>query len=281
LKPDQKDIDDVIARALAEDVGPGDITSKAVIPESAVLRATMRAREPLIVAGLDVALAVFHVCAPDCQTEVLTPDGARIEEDTVLARISGNARGLLTAERTALNILQHLSGVATLAQIYAERVKGTQAVILDTRKTLPGLRALEKYAARMGGARNHRMGLYDAVLIKDNHIAVCGGLAEAVAAARAAGHTDIEAECDTLDEVEIALEAGVPRLLLDNMSLDDLRRAVRLAEGRAVTEASGGVTLANVRSIAETGVDYISVGRITQSAPAVDIGLDYLPNPPA
>jgi len=281
LKPDQKDIDDVIARALAEDVGPGDITSKAVIPESAVLRATMRAREPLIVAGLDVALAVFHVCAPDCQTEVLTPDGARIEEDIVLARISGNARGLLTAERTALNILQHLSGVATLAQIYAERVKGTQAVILDTRKTLPGLRALEKYAARMGGARNHRMGLYDAVLIKDNHIAVCGGLAEAVAAARAAGHTDIEAECDTLDEVEIALEAGVPRLLLDNMSLDDLRRAVRLAEGRAVTEASGGVTLANVRSIAETGVDYISVGRITQSAPAVDIGLDYLPNPPA
>lgn len=281
MKPDQKDIDDVIARALAEDVGPGDITSKAVIPESAVLRATMRAREPLIVAGLDVALAVFHVCAPDCQTEVLTPDGARIEEDIVLARISGNARGLLTAERTALNILQHLSGVATLAQIYAERVKGTQAVILDTRKTLPGLRALEKYAARMGGARNHRMGLYDAVLIKDNHIAVCGGLAEAVAAARAAGHTDIEAECDTLDEVEIALEAGVPRLLLDNMSLDDLRRAVRLAEGRAVTEASGGVTLANVRFIAETGVDYISVGRITQSAPAVDIGLDYLPNPPA
>lgn len=275
MKPTDPDIDDLLSRALAEDIGAGDITSQAVIPEHAELRAEMHAREPLVVAGIEIAMAVFHKCAPQCRTEVLVGDGATAKAGDVIARITGPARELLAAERTALNFVQHLSGIATLTRNYAERIAGTGAEILDTRKTVPGLRALEKYATRLGGAKNHRMGLYDAVLIKDNHIAVCGGVAPAVEAARQAGHTDIEVECDTLDQVAEALEGGVPRLLLDNMSLDELRRAATLARGRATTEASGGVTLETVRAIAETGVDYISVGRITQSAPAVDIGLDY------
>ncbi len=281
MKPAGSDIDDLIGRALAEDIGAGDITSQAVIPERAELRAVMHAREPLVVAGIEVGMAVFRKCAPECRTEVLIADGATAQACDVIARITGPARGLLAAERTALNFVQHLSGVATLTRAYVERIAGTGAEILDTRKTVPGLRALEKYATRLGGARNHRMGLYDAVLIKDNHIAVCGGVVPAIEAARQAGHTDIEVECDSLDQAASALESGVPRLLLDNMSLDDLRQAATLARGRATTEASGGVTLETVRAIAETGVDYISVGRITQSAPAVDIGLDYAAAPPS
>jgi nicotinate-nucleotide pyrophosphorylase (carboxylating) len=275
LRLSDLEIEDFISRALAEDIGAGDITSKAVIPESARLEAEMRARESLVVAGLDIALAVFRRFEPGCRTEVLVGDGALAQPGAVLARIAGPARGILAAERTALNIVQHLSGIATLTSTFVERVAETGAVILDTRKTIPGLRNLAKYASRTGGAQNHRLGLYDGVLIKDNHIAVCGGIRKVVEAAQEAGLTDIEVECDTLEQVAEALECGVPHLLLDNMNLATLREAVKLAKGIATTEASGGVSLDSVRAIAETGVDFISVGRITQSAPAVDIGLDY------
>ncbi|MBZ5699447.1 MAG: carboxylating nicotinate-nucleotide diphosphorylase [Acidobacteriia bacterium] len=271
------EIEQFIDRALAEDIGAGDITSTAVIPQSARLRAEMRSREALVVAGLDIALGVFRRLEPECRTDALVRDGDRAAKGAALARIEGPARGLLTAERTALNILQHLSGIATLTRSFVERVAGTGAVILDTRKTVPGLRLLAKYATALGGAQNHRFGLYDGVLIKDNHIAVCGGIRAAVEAAKARGLNDIEVECDDLDQVTQALELGVSHLLLDNMDHAALHQAVMLAKGRATTEASGGVSLETVRAIAETGVDYISVGRITQSAPAVDIGLDYAP----
>jgi len=271
------EIENFIDRALAEDVGAGDITTTAVIPQDARLRAEMRARESLVVAGLDIALGVFQRLAPDGMTEALVRDGERAQAATVLARVAGPARALLTAERTALNIVQHLSGIATLTRTFVEGVAGTGAIILDTRKTVPGLRVLAKYATSVGGARNHRFGLHDGVLIKDNHVAICGGIKEAVTAAQARGLADIEVECDNLAQVTEALEAEAPHLLLDNMDLDSLRQAVALARGRATTEASGGVTLETVRAIAETGVDYVSVGRITQSAPAVDIGLDYAP----
>jgi nicotinate-nucleotide pyrophosphorylase (carboxylating) len=273
------DIAHLIDRALAEDVGTGDITTTAIIPPEARLSAEMRAREALVVAGLDIALGVFKRLDPDCTAEALMRDGEKQDAGAVLARIEGDARAMLTAERTALNIVQHLSGIATLTRKYVDRIAGTGAVILDTRKTIPGLRQLAKYATAVGGAHNHRSGLYDAVLIKDNHLAVTGGISTAVARARERGLNDIEVECDSLDQVGEALEAGVPHLLLDNMDNDTLRRAVKLAGERATTEASGGVTLDTVRGIAETGVTYISVGRLTQSAPAVDIGLDYAPGP--
>jgi nicotinate-nucleotide pyrophosphorylase (carboxylating) len=273
------DIAHLIDRALAEDVGTGDITTTAIIPPEARLSAEMRAREALVVAGLDIALGVFKRLDPDCTAEALMRDGEKQDAGAVLARIEGDARAMLTAERTALNIVQHLSGIATLTRKYVDRIAGTGAVVLDTRKTIPGLRLLAKYATSVGGAQNHRSGLYDAVLIKDNHLAVTGGITTAVARARERGLNDIEVECDSLDQVEEALEAGVPHLLLDNMDNDTLRRAVKLAGERATTEASGGVTLDTVRGIAETGVTYISVGRLTQSAPAVDIGLDYAPGP--
>jgi nicotinate-nucleotide pyrophosphorylase (carboxylating) len=273
------DIAHLIDRALAEDVGTGDITTTAIIPPEALLSAEMRAREALVVAGLDIALGVFKRLDPDCTAEALMRDGEKQDAGAVLARIEGDARAMLTAERTALNIVQHLSGIATLTRKYVDRIAGTGAVVLDTRKTIPGLRLLAKYATSVGGAQNHRSGLYDAVLIKDNHLAVTGGITTAVARARERGLNDIEVECDSLDQVEEALEAGVPHLLLDNMDNDTLRRAVKLAGERATTEASGGVTLDTVRGIAETGVTYISVGRLTQSAPAVDIGLDYAPGP--
>ncbi len=264
-----------VAGALAEDVGEGDITSAAVIPETARLAARMVAREPMVVAGLPIAAAVFRASDAAADLHVCAGDGEAVAAGAVLMTVAGNARALLTAERTALNFLQHLSGIATLARAFVDRIAGTGARIRDTRKTIPLLRALEKYAAACGGAENHRRGLHDMVLIKDNHIAVVGSVAAAVAAARAAGHDDIMVECDTLSQVEAALAAGATRLLLDNMDLPTLRRAVALVDGRAETEASGGVTLARVRAIAETGVDVISVGRLTQSAPAVDIGLDY------
>jgi nicotinate-nucleotide pyrophosphorylase (carboxylating) len=203
-------------------------------------------------------------------------DGERVKAGAAMGRVEGPARGLLAVERTALNFLQHLSGIATLTAQYAERIAGTRAVLLDTRKTTPGLRALEKHAAQLGGARNHRLRLDDGVLIKDNHINVCGSIVVAVKRARAGVPvlTKIEVECDTLEQVKEALAAGADVILLDNMGLDDLRRAVILSGGRIPLEASGGVRLENIRAIAETGVDFISVGRITQSAPAVDIGLD-------
>jgi nicotinate-nucleotide pyrophosphorylase (carboxylating) len=267
----QQFIDEIVA----EDIGRGDITTLAVIPEDALFQGVISAREDMVVAGLVVALEVFRKLTPTATLQAAVSDGDRVKGGSVLAHLSGPARGLLTAERTALNLLQHLSGIATLTRAYVDRIQGTGVVLLDTRKTIPGLRALAKYATRMGGARNHRMCLDSGVLIKDNHIAVCGGIKEAVARARAGGLFSIEVEVDTLEQVSEALEAGADSLLLDNMDVPTLRLAVKMVSGRARTEASGGVDLNNIRSIAETGVDFVSVGRITQSAPAMDIGVDW------
>jgi nicotinate-nucleotide pyrophosphorylase (carboxylating) len=271
----------VILAALAEDTGSDkggegqDITSASVIPAELRFTGVMAARHTMVVAGLAVAQEVFRLVVPEARFTAKVADGDKVEAGTVLAEMEGPARGLLTAERTALNLLQLLSGIATLTSQYAERINGTGCTLLDTRKTIPGLRRLSKYATRCGGAKNHRMGLYDGVLIKDNHIAVCGSIGEAVRRAKADGRPNIEAECDTLDQVAEAVAAGADIVLLDNMGPDVLRQAVAIVAGRAKTEASGGVTLDTIRAIAETGVDFVSVGRITQSAPAVDIGLDW------
>jgi nicotinate-nucleotide pyrophosphorylase (carboxylating) len=262
--------------AFAEDLGEaGDVTSAATIPADARLRAVMAARQPLALAGLPIAEAAFRRLDPAARITARAADGDRLGAGAVLLEIEGNARALLAAERTALNIVQHLSGIATLTAAYADAIAGTGATLLDTRKTIPGLRALAKYAVRMGGGANHRMGLFDAILIKDNHVAVAGGVAQAVAAARAASRLPVQVEVDRLDQIAPALAAGADRLLLDNMPPPVLREAVALVAGRVPTEASGGVTLQTIRAIAETGVTYISVGRLTQGAPAVDIGLDY------
>lgn len=268
-------IDRVIEDALAEDIGTGDVTSRSVIPPDLHFHGVMAAREPMVVAGLPFILEVFRRVVPEAKIALQAKDGEKVEAGTVLALLDGPAIGLLTAERTALNLLQHLSGIATLTRRYADAIAESRAVLLDTRKTIPGLRQLAKYAARMGGAKNHRMGLHDGVLIKDNHIAVCGSVAAAVRAAKA--HTDlpVEVECDFIEQVAEAVEAGADIILLDNMTPTKLREAVALIGGRAKTEASGGVTLETIAGIAATGVDYISVGRLTQSAPAVDIGLDW------
>ena len=270
------DVVRVIVSSLEEDLDArGDITSEAVIPQDARFAGTMRAREALVLAGLPVAARVFAALDPEITFEPEAADGAQIAAGAVLARVCGPARSLLAAERVALNILQHLSGIASETRRFADAIAHTSCILLDTRKTIPGLRRLEKYATRMGGARNHRLGLFDAVLIKDNHIAVAGSLTAAVQAARQAGHEHIEVECDTLEQVQEALDAGVERILLDNMDPPTLRNAVAMINGRAQTEASGGVRLETIAAIAETGVDFISVGRITQSAPAKDIGLDW------
>ena len=273
------DVDDFVKRVLAEDLGSGgDVTSKATIAEDARFSSQISAREPLVVAGLDLATAFFQALDEEAIVEQLTRDGERAEAGAVLMRLRGNARAMLAAERSALNTMQHLSGIATLTRRYVDAIAGTGAVLLDTRKTIPGLRALEKYAARMGGAQNHRMRLDDGMLIKDNHVAVAGGVGPAVSAARAADTgLEIQVEVDSLAQVEEALAAGADRLLLDNMDLSTLRKAVERVAGRVPLEASGGVRLETIRAVAETGVDYISVGRITQSAPAVDIGMDYAP----
>jgi nicotinate-nucleotide pyrophosphorylase (carboxylating) len=270
------DADAFITNTLAEDLGAaGDITSAAVIPPDARFTGVMATREAVVVAGLELAEAVFGRLDPACDVVRLVEDGVAAAAGAALLRVSGSARALLAAERTALNIVQHLSGVATLTRRYVEALAGTGAVLLDTRKTLPGLRALEKYATRMGGAENHRMGVFDAAMIKDNHVAVAGSVGEAVARAAAAGIARIIVEVDALEQIEPALAAGATHLLLDNMAPEVLREAVALVAGRVPTEASGGVTLETIRAMAETGVTYVSVGRITQSAPAVDIGLDF------
>ncbi|PCI38773.1 MAG: nicotinate-nucleotide diphosphorylase (carboxylating) [Rhodospirillaceae bacterium] len=268
----------LIYAAMAEDIGKnGDITSDSTIPEDVNFSGMMVARHPMCIAGLGLAGLIFKSVNPDLDWISDVEDGDFVEAETVLATITGSARDLLMAERTALNLLQHLSGIATLAHEYVEAIKGTGAYILDTRKTVPMYRELAKYAARMGGVTNHRMRLDDLVLIKDNHIAVAGDIVTAIGRAKAAGHTKIEVECDDLDQVKLALNEGVEAILLDNMTLDQLRDAVDLIGDQARTEASGGVNLKTVRAIAETGVKSISVGRITQSAPAVDIGLDWKP----
>jgi nicotinate-nucleotide pyrophosphorylase (carboxylating) len=265
-----------VAAILAEDMGQGgDVTSAAVIPAAARLTAVMDSRDAVTVAGLPLAAEFFRALDPDCSITMLASDGDAVPAGADLMRIEGNARALLTAERSALNTAQHLTGIATMTRAYVDAIAGTGAILLDTRKTLPGLRSLEKYATRMGGATNHRMRLDDGVMIKDNHIAVAGGVEPAVRAAKAAGLTGIVVEVDRIDQIEPALSAGADRLLLDNMDVPTLVAAVALIAGRVPTEASGGVNLATIRAIAETGVTYISVGRITQSAPAADIGLDF------
>ena len=270
----QAEISEFIDRAFAEDIGTGDITSDNVVPENARLRVALETREDIVVAGLDIALDCFRKLGPDAKIEKRCEDGDAIKAQDVLAVVEGNARGILTAERTALNTLQHLSGIATTTRTYVSAMGDTTAKLLDTRKTLPGWRKLEKYATRMGGAQNHRMGLYDGVMIKDNHIGVVGSITKCVEAARAANLPKIEVECDTLDQVAEAATAGADIILLDNMGPEMLREAVAIVNGRCKTEASGGVNLQTIGAIAATGVDYVSVGRITQSAPAVDIGLD-------
>ena len=274
----QFDLSEFVRRVLAEDLGSGgDVTSKATIEPFARFTAEMNCREPIVVAGLDIASAFFRALDREVRIERLVGDGDLIEAGTVLLLLQGNARAMLAAERSALNTLQHLSGIATMTRRYVDAIDGTGATLLDTRKTIPGLRLLEKYAARMGGAENHRMRMDDGLLIKDNHVGVAGGVAEAVRAAKAYDSgLQIQVEVDRIEQIEPALEAGAERLLLDNMKPDRLREAVALVAGRVPLEASGGVNLDTIRGIAETGVDYISVGRITQSAPAVDIGLDYV-----
>jgi nicotinate-nucleotide pyrophosphorylase (carboxylating) len=275
---DRFDLDRFVAGVLAEDLGEhGDITSAAVLPADARFTGVMRSREPIVVAGLPVAAAFFRALDAEALIETAVEDGTAVESGDILMRLAGNARALLAAERSALNTVQHLSGIATLSRRYVDAIAGTGAILLDTRKTLPGLRALEKYATRMGGARNHRMRLDDAAMIKDNHVAVAGGVGEAVRRAAAAGIARIIVEIDHLDQIEPAIRAGATQLLLDNMGEAALREAVALVAGRVATEASGGITLETIRAAAETGVTYVSVGRITQSAPAADIGLDFEP----
>ncbi len=265
-----------VAATLAEDMGQGgDITSAAVIPADALFDGVMATREDISLAGLPIAEAFFRALDPDATIECLATDGDRVARGGVLMRVRGRARALLTAERSALNTVQHLSGVATLARHYVDAISGTGAILLDTRKTIPGLRVLEKYATRMGGATNHRMRLDDAAMIKDNHVAVAGDIGEAVRRAVAAGIQRIIVEVDRVDQIEPALAAGATHLLLDNMDPATLRGAVTLVGGRVPTEASGGVRLDTIREIASTGVTYVSVGRLTQSAPAADIGLDF------
>lgn len=271
------DLDAFVAATLAEDLGPAgrDVTSESVIPADARFAGVMDARDPIVVAGLPIAAAFFRALDRDVEIELLVHEGDAVPAGTDLMRLTGLARAMLTAERSALNTVQHLSGIATMTRSYVDAIAGAGATLLDTRKTIPGLRVLEKYATRMGGAQNHRMGLWDAAMIKDNHVAVAGSVDEAVRRARDAGVTQIICEVDRIDQIEPALEAGATHLLLDNMDAVMLRRAVGAVAGRVPTEASGGVTLDTIRAKAETGVTYISVGRLTQSAPAADIGLDF------
>ncbi|WP_277754009.1 carboxylating nicotinate-nucleotide diphosphorylase [Porphyrobacter sp. GA68] len=277
------DLDRFVRDTLAEDLGGGvpgggrDLTSESVIPADAMFAGVMDSRDPITVAGLPIADAFFRALDPDVQVERLVAEGDELGAGAHIMRLSGNARALLTAERSALNTVQHLSGIATLTRKYVQAMGRTDCVLLDTRKTLPGLRALEKYAVRMGGGQNHRMGLWDAAMIKDNHVLVAGSVNEAVGRAVTAGVAQIICEVDRLDQIEPAIRAGATRLLLDNMDAGTLQQAVALVGGRVQTEASGGITLETIGAKAATGVDYISVGRLTQSAPAADIGLDFTP----
>jgi nicotinate-nucleotide pyrophosphorylase (carboxylating) len=266
-------IPELVARALAEDVGAGDVTTEATVPERARARALIIQKAPGVVFGLEPAIETLRALDPGIEIEPLTAEGQWRDQGPVL-RAEGSARGILTAERTALNFLQRLSGVATMTARCVQAVGGTGAKILDTRKTTPGLRALEKAAVAAGGGTNHRAGLYDAVLIKENHSAIAGGVGKAVRKARDRWpQLPLAVECRTLAEVDEALEAGAPWILLDNMSVDQLRAAVRRVAGRAQLEASGGVTLSTLREIAGTGVQFISVGALTHSAPALDLSL--------
>ena len=275
-------LDGFVRATLDEDLGVGlpggghDVTGESLIPDDARFSGVMESRNAIVVAGLPIAAAFFRTLDPHIEMELLAAEGETVAQRSPLMRLSGKARALLTAERSALNTVQHLSGIATLTRAYVEAMDG-HATLLDTRKTIPGLRHLEKYATRMGGAKNHRMGLWDAAMIKDNHIAVAGSIGQAVGAVSNAGVRNIICEVDRLDQIEPALAAGATHLLLDNMDVATLREAVACVAGRVPTEASGGVTLDSIGAIAATGVTYVSVGRLTQSAPAADIGLDFTP----
>lgn len=278
MLPHPQIIENFVKNALLEDLSQGvDITSQALIPGDKMARAVLRPRQPGVIAGLVPALTAFTLTDPDFDITVNVNDGNIIENSDIIAEINGPARALLTAERTCLNILTHLSGIATMTAMYVDEVEGTEAKITCTRKTLPGLRIFQKYAVRAGGGVNHRFGLSDAVLIKDNHLLVSKSIKDAISNARAqAGHTvKVEIEVDTLQQLEEVLKSGgADIVMLDNMDLKTLEKAVKMAKGKIITEASGGVTLETVRKIAETGVDYISVGALTHSAPALDISLD-------
>ncbi|MEL6422728.1 MAG: carboxylating nicotinate-nucleotide diphosphorylase [Pseudomonadota bacterium] len=269
-------VKDIVRVALAEDVGFGDLTASVFVDPAETAAFALVARAELVVCGLDLAAEAFAALTSACRFERLVADGDACGAGDRLATVTGPVAALLTAERTALNFLQHLSGIATLTAQYVAEIEGTGCRLLDTRKTTPGVRAVEKYAVRCGGGHNHRLALDGGIMIKDNHIAVAGSIDAAVARARAAAPllTRIEVECDTHAQVDAAVAAGADVIMLDNMALEDMRTAVARVAGRAVLEASGGVTLKTIRAIAETGVDAISVGRITQSAPAVDIGMD-------
>lgn len=271
------DLDAFVRTTLAEDLGPTgrDVTSESVIPIDMRFAGVMDSRDPVVVAGLPIAVAFFRHLDPAMEIDVLVSEGEQVPAGTDLMRLRGNARAMLTAERSALNTAQHLSGIATMTRKYVDAIAGTGCTLLDTRKTIPGLRVLEKYATRMGGATNHRMGLWDAAMIKDNHVAVAGDVGEAVRRAKNAGVERIILEVDRISQIEPGLAAGATHLLLDNMDVAELKEAVALVANRVPTEASGGVTLETIRAKAETGVTYISVGRLTQSAPAADIGLDF------
>ena len=281
------DLAQFVRATLDEDLGLGlpggghDVTSESVIPADARFVGVMDSRDAIVVAGLPIAAAFFRALDPDMEIELLAQEGAQVPPGSDLMRLSGNARAMLTAERSALNTVQHLSGIATMTRSYVDAMAGpngtTGATLLDTRKTIPGLRHLEKYATRMGGAKNHRMGLWDAAMIKDNHVLVAGGVAEAVRRAKAAGVKHIICEVDRISQIEPALAAGASHILLDNMDVLTLREAVALIAGRVPSEASGGVRLDTIGAIAATGVTYVSVGRLTQSAPAADVGLDFTP----
>jgi len=275
------DLDAFVEATLAEDLGGAlgaggrDVTSESVIPADALFTGVMDSRDAVTVAGLPIAQAFFERLDSGVNIGINVEEGAQVAPGTPLMTLRGSARAMLTAERAALNTVQHLTGIATMTRAYVDRIAGTGATLLDTRKTIPGLRLLEKYATRMGGAQNHRMGLWDAAMIKDNHVAVAGSVGEAVRRAVDAGIERIIVEVDRIDQIEPAIAAGATHLLLDNMPPEVLRGAVTLVGKRVATEASGGVRLETIREIAETGVDYISVGRLTQSAPAADIGLDF------
>ena len=266
-----------IRNALAEDIGPGDATTNSIIPAEAAMRGQIIAKKDGVIAGLDVVQSVYQMVDKQVDFRPQVDEGAGVTNRQVLALVTGRTRSLLTAERTALNFLGRISGIATLTRSFVDAVAGTKAVILDTRKTAPGLRLVDKLAVRRGGGQNHRIGLYDMILIKDNHIDFAGSITTAITLARAgAAGLVIEVEARTLDNVREALDCGVDRILLDNMTLETMAEAVRLTKGRARLEASGNVSLENVRKIAETGVDYISVGALTHSAKVLDVSFDYL-----
>ena len=276
MLPPKDVLHEMINGWLAEDIGRLDITTEFLIPAETKAQFVLSTREDVVICGIGVAAEVFHYHVPECAIDILPPDGTRAGPGATLARVEGPARGLLPSERTALNLLQLMTGIATRTAEFADLVAGTGATLIDTRKTIPGYRILSKYATVVGGARNHRIRLDDGMLIKDNHIAVCGGISAALARAKSLTPSliKIEVECDTIDQVREAADAGADVILLDNMDTALMREAVAIVNGRSELEASGGITLETVREKAQSGVDYISVGRMTQSAPAADIGLD-------